>query len=373
MPLQPKRINIPISGGLAQDETPEYLDPPALYQCDNFYHDTKTSLTKRNGYDAIPVIVDSRNSAWDMSVPFTGQYTAAIDRFIDTGDSVTFAARGWLWTYAPLVYAGATGLDPKPNTIRHSEIPDLQVIRETTASIDTPSWELEFEDCASAVSVSGTRCDTWIRANENKYEWWGRIFDPATGIAVSEVLFGTYDQTIYHPGVASYNGGFLVMVGDAAGHQILVQRYRFSTADWVPQTFPTLMSDDVVPSVMHPQFYDVCGTNSNVVCFAVIIPTVEYGTPDFYTVYNALFAFTLDAESLTVTHGPFRMGDRAGKTAGCSGVVAPTFAVAGKKTGDCGVVWFQNTEGKLYFRSFLGDNVRAAVELGDGTTSWSYT
>jgi len=85
MPLQPKRINIPISGGLAQDETPEYLDPPALYACDNFYHSTKTSLVKRNGYDAIPVIVDSRNSAWDMSVPFTGQYTAAIDRFIDTG------------------------------------------------------------------------------------------------------------------------------------------------------------------------------------------------------------------------------------------------------------------------------------------------
>ena len=128
MPLQPQRINIPINGGLAQDETPEYLESPALYQVDNFYHQTRTSLVKRNGYDAQTPIVDSRNTTRDMTVPLlVNGADAPIDSFIQTGTSCTFAARGYLWTYDPLLYAGATTLNPKPNSIRHGEIPDLQI------------------------------------------------------------------------------------------------------------------------------------------------------------------------------------------------------------------------------------------------------
>jgi len=103
----------------------------------------------------------------------------------------------------------------------------------------------------------------------------------------------------YHPGVASYNGGFLVTVGDAADKQILVQRYRFNTADWVPQTFPTL---HYAAKLCMRSFYDVCGTNSNVCCFAIICPQIAHGYPDVSYWYNALIAFTIDAETLQVTH-----------------------------------------------------------------------
>lgn len=268
MALQPQRLNIPIAGGLTQDETPEYLDPPALYQVDNFYHKTRTSLVKRNGYDAHAIIVDSRATTRDMTTPLYNHGDAPIDRFIQTGSSCTFAARGYLWTYDPLQYAGATTLNPQPNSVRHGEIPDLQIKRTTVVSIDGASTDTTYIKDTASAAISNTQCVAYLVVNGSYIDWRAKIIDAITGVTLSDYLIMHSAHILMRPCVAAYNGGYIVTVLNFDQAQIYAYRYSFTSAQWNVATWPSTVhfnNQDFIPN-----FYDMCGTNSNSVIVGAV-------------------------------------------------------------------------------------------------------
>ena len=358
MALQPQRLNIPIAGGLTQDETPEYLDPPALYQCDNFYHKTRTSLVKRNGYDVQTPIVDSRNTSRDMTVPLlVGGFDAPIDRFIQTGSSCTFAARGYLWSYDELPYVGST-LNPQPNSIRHGEIPDLQIKQDTVVSIDGASASTSYiKECASAKSISNVQCTTYTVVQGSETYWRAKVTDGDTGNVMSDYLILSSARTLLHPCVASYSGGFVVTILDFEWTAIYAYRFDFQSMSWNVATWPSTVN--FLGSDQIPGYYDMCGTGGNSVMVAACTPHAQYavpGCPDIEYVTGGIIYYVVDAASGTIIHGPWYAGETNWNgTAG----PWPVFSVAGTKDNHIGVVWSDDGTHahKTHFISSTNDQI----------------
>jgi hypothetical protein len=362
MVLQPQRLNIPITGGLSQDETPEYLDPPALYQCDNFYHRSRSSLTKRNGYDTLTPIVDSRNTTRDMTVPLLGDNDAPIDRFIDTGSTCTFAARGYLWTYDPLLYSGATTLNPKPNTIRHCEIPDLQIIRDTVVSIDGASASTsQILDAVSANSLSGIVCVSYLLSRGTKIEWHLKIID-ANGSTLSDTIVLDSAHQLMRPCIAAYNGGFVASVLNFNQSDIYAYQYQYSTMAWTSFTWPQIdwgahVRNDAL------NFYDMVGTGNNTIIVTQCIADCWYVLPGWLDAaheWGTLIEYTIDASTGALINGPIRVGKTDWN--GTQGPW-PIFACAGDNAGNYATIWFESSANATKFKSFSGATINSTITV----------
>ena len=363
-PLIPQRINIPIGGGLAQNETPEYLDSPALFACENMYHRQRTDLTKRPGYNCNQICVDGRKAtitSWLSTGPNTPLVNTPADRFLKTETGCTFVARGWLWSYVNDLFNGCTGVTPIPNAIRHCEIPDLHVSVQTTFGIADTNIQsgLQIIDAASSTHVTDLECSTFLLCNlSGIYEWHVRLTCRSTGnLIIAQTLLTVSGATLGHVCCAAYPDGFIVTCFNVATSTILCFRYTLETAQFTQQTFPALTLHDpqgwqtTTPS---PIWYDLCGTTSNDVHIGWIVASGSYtqnihSYPDIsYTnVTNGLFAATLDASTMTIKYGGYYMGQNAVRQIGCL-TYAPIFSVAGDDNGNYAVAWIDTVSGNVY-------------------------
>lgn len=360
MPLQPQRLNIPIAGGLSQDETTEYLDPPALYQCENFYHRTRTSLVKRNGYDSRTPIVDSRGTTRDMTVPLLGASPAPIDRFIKTGTSCTFAARGYLWTYDPLLFSGAN-LNPKPNAIRHGEIPDLQIKQNTVVSLDGATYDHYITDATSAVASNGTQCVNYI-VKRTSWEWHVKLIDDS-GSTISDTILQTSATQLMHPCLAAHSGGFVATVLDFDNNDLFSYGYSFNTLQWTVFSWPAITWNG--PRNDDFYYYDMVGSGGDTFTVIQCIGEVWWvppGSADAGHELGALIEYQVSASTGQLIYGPKHIG----KTdwAGTQGPW-PVFSAAGDDHGNYAGVWYEALDTRVRFTSFSGDQYRPTITVQD--------
>ena len=374
MPLVPQRLNVPIGGGLLQNETPEYLDPPALYECENMYHKDRTGLTKRPGYNCNQLCVDGRVALVDswLASANTPLITLPSDRFLITESGKTFAARGWLWSYMGNLFGACQDVSPVPNTARHCEIPDLKVSAGITYSVaDANSLSgVQILDAASSTHQSDLSCSTYLLYNLSStyYEWHVRLTCRSTGDLLIAQTLGVAAETWGHVCCAAYPDGFVVTCFNTTEHRIMCFRYTVQSACFTEMEFPNLQLHDpqgwyngTPPS---PVWYEICGTATNDVHVAWIIASGQYtsnihSTPDisYSTVTNGLFAGTFDASALAIRgdpksdmkYGGYYMGQHAAKQTGCL-TYTPIFSVAGDGNGNYAVAWIDTTTGYVYMR-----------------------
>jgi hypothetical protein len=363
-PLVPQRINIPIGGGLAQNETPEYLDAPALFACENMYHRQRSDLTKRPGYNCNQICVDGRKAtiaSWTSTSPNNPLINTPADRFLKTESGSTFAARGWLWSYMGDLFQGCTGVTPVPNAVRHCEIPDLKVVTETTFGLAETNnlTGLQVIDAASSTHATDLECSTFLLCDLlGIYEWRVRLTCRSTGnLIIGQTLLRISGETLGHVCCAAYPDGFIVTCFNVAESKILCFRYTIEDAKFTQQTFPPLTLHDPqgwISSAPAPSWYDLCGTTSNDIHIGWIVASGSYtqnihSYPDIsYTgVTNGLFAATLDASTMTIKYGGYYMGQNAVRTVGCL-TTAPIFSVAGDDNGNYAVAWVDMVSGNVY-------------------------
>lgn len=360
MALVPQRINIPIGGGLLQNETPEYLEPPALFECENMYHRQRTELVKRPGYNCNQICVDARKAGidtWQASVdtPLLG---VPIDRFLNTESGLTFASRGWLWSFVGTLFGSYTSEAIIPNSLKHCEIPDLQVITETAFGLAETSNAagLQVIDAASCTHQSDLNCCTYLLHDvSGRYDWWVRLTCRSTGnLIVEQRILTTDAETFGHVCCAAYPNGFIVTCFNVTERRIMCSRYTLQDAQFTDQTFPALTlssPESWVGAMPLPTWYELCGTTSNDVHVAWMVATGSFNPgPTGFT--NGVFAGTIDASTLTFKYGGRYMGQNAQRTIGCL-TYAPIFSVAGDENGNCAVAWIDMVSGDVGMRASL--------------------
>jgi hypothetical protein len=391
-PLVPQRLNIPIGGGLLQNETPEYLDPPALYECENMYHKDRTGLTKRPGYNRNQICVDGRKAtvpSWLASVN-TPLITVQPDRFLITESGVTFAARGFLWSYMGNLFGGCTDVTPQPNTVKHCEVPDLKIVAETTFGVaDTNVMSgVQVIDAASSSHATDLDCSTYLLYTiGGQYEWCVRLTQKSTGNLVIGETLGITNETWGHVCCAAYPEGFIVTCFNVTESKIMCFRYTIQSAKFTEVVFPALKLHD--PQGFYgdvayaPSWYDICGTASNDIHVAWVVATGQFTNnihsyPDvsYGSFANGLFAGTFDARTLQDVGGPaaalkyggYYMGEGAVYQTGCL-TYSPTFSVAGDENGNYAVAWINQTTGNVGIRAALQQTPWAAAVILDNVTT----
>lgn len=375
MPLEPQRLNIPIAGGLDQAETPEYLDPPALFRCDNFYHAKRTGLTKRNGYDCDTVRVDTRGSQDGLTHPIIGE---PISRFIQNEDpGVIFAARGHLWSHEPSLYADAGALANYANAVRQSQIPDLQLRRETLAAIEVTPGSITDEfmlDSSEAMLASGLVGVSYLRMTGGHfYEWHLLVIDSTTGSIVSDTVQATAgSHMLIHPTICSMARGFLACCLEYEAHSLLCAFWDVQTMAWHGFTMPGPVFDGQTERI---DWYDAATLNpsSNLVLFGTIsadLLLVGGVPPDIIHETGGLLLWTYDPihNSLTNVVHPGKthwVADTGGDTLNW-----PALAVcANTQTHYFGAAWSDVSLNKAYFKSYTDTGVASATVTEDAVAT----
>jgi hypothetical protein len=360
MALQKQRLNVPIGGGLDGAETPEYLDPPALFVCDNLSHVSKTALTKRDGYDRDTVRIDGRIYNDPNVRPLLA---TPIDRFIQSeGDGLLFAARGYLWNYAPELYATDNTIDPMPSAVRQGEIPDLQIKQTTVVATEVNPVAIEIiTEAASATTATNLTCISYVRTLEygssvDAIEWRLLVKDGVSGSTLSDTVHGSTTTHLFmHPTVVAFDGGFFACCFDFTTHTIMAARFDLSTMTWATVT---VASPTIAGFAHEIDMYDMALLDlSGKVVFALVEITgsISVGV-DVISVPGGLYAWTFNVITTAVTNG-VHVGKTQwdGSTDGVSSQW-PAFAICGNtETLSYGVAWsneFDGAAGKTYFIAY---------------------
>lgn len=312
MALQPQKINIPISGGLEGSEAAEYLDPPAIYTLDNFYHQKKSSLVKRNGLDKDTIRIDSRGVPNPLPRPLLG---TPIDRFLQTEneDEVLFASHGWLWDYNPDLFKntnpGTMGDNPPVNTTRICEIPDLAIDTQAMISIDNAGASKNgsfISDTASAKNVDGLLGTSYVLTVNGKYEWHVRIQDENSGTLINDITIeaGSVNAIVHPTCVALQSGIFCCALNiHDADHfypVLYAQLFNISTMQWQQVTVPAGgWHIGEATWYGHISWYDMCVINpgDNMVLFGFVVGDAELAQGlDLLPVPGAFMLIQMDIE-----------------------------------------------------------------------------
>lgn len=372
MSLEPQRLNVPIAGGLDTAETAEYLDPPGLFLCDNFYHNKRTGLTKRNGYDCDKIRVDIRTSQDPLQYPLNGIPTA---RFLVSEDpGVTFAAHGHLWSYEPDLYED-TSLSPVPNAIRQNQVPDLAVQQKTLVAMEVTPGAITDEyllESASAVTHTGLLGVSYIRVTGGHfYEWHLLVQDLTTGATVSDtVMMSTTSTVLMHPTICATNRGLFACCMEYGTHELQGAFWDLELMQWAGRTLPK------------PNYYgvdrpldwydvDVLKTSTDQLIFAGIAAAGTVCDPvecvgEVGSVYVWKYSIIAGTNTAAI---------RAGKTE-WAGLVAgdtanwPALAVCGNTTNQSyAVSWCNIDLEKTYFLSYTSADVTGTLITKDRLSS----